>query len=230
MEAGIDSLAASELVQRLSCEFSVELPATLLFDHPSVSSISQYIALDVNSIVESFMSLPIETMPIPTAQSLLIPGADSGPLIMVETGAGGRIVTLSFNRPMIFNGAPGIEVLMASEMGVVADDRVACVCIVTGHGHVYHVAEHRNNREFDPVTRRHAATRHYLQHYFDTFIDYPKSIIAALNGSAYGGAATSTSHCDNVIAVERAQLSFPFKRWFLVAEGGSTVHLARLSG
>jgi len=33
-----------------------------------------------------------------------------------------------------------------------------------------------------------------------------------------------------VVAIERAQLSFPFKRWFLVAEGGSTVHLARLSG
>jgi len=51
---------------------------------------------------------------------------------------------------------------MASEMVTVANDDTARVCIVTGRGHVYHVAEHRNNQEFDPVKRRHAATRHYL--------------------------------------------------------------------
>ena len=43
MDAGIDSLAASELVQQLSDEFQVELPATLLFDHPSVASISSHL-------------------------------------------------------------------------------------------------------------------------------------------------------------------------------------------
>ena len=40
MQAGMDSLSASELVQRLTSEFDVELPATLLFDHPSMSSIA----------------------------------------------------------------------------------------------------------------------------------------------------------------------------------------------
>jgi acyl carrier protein len=45
MDAGVDSLAASELVQLLSGEFSVELSATLLFDHPSVASISTHVAL-----------------------------------------------------------------------------------------------------------------------------------------------------------------------------------------
>ena len=54
-------------------------------------------------------------------------------------------------------------------------------------------------------------------------------MIAALNGSAYGGAATSTSLCDATIAVETAEFSFPFKRWSVVAEGNSTVHLARLA-
>lgn len=44
MEAGIDSLGASELVQQLSSEFDLEVSATLLFDHPSVGSISSYVA------------------------------------------------------------------------------------------------------------------------------------------------------------------------------------------
>lgn len=90
---------------------------------------------------------------------------------------------------------------MTSEMRVAVDDNDARVCIVTGRGPVYQVAEHRSNREFDPVTRRHAAARGYLQHYFDAFISFPKPVIAALNGSAYGGSATSISHCDSVVAV-----------------------------
>jgi len=44
MDAGLDSLAASELVGQLSSEFNVDLPTTLLFDHPSVASISSFLA------------------------------------------------------------------------------------------------------------------------------------------------------------------------------------------
>ena len=40
MEAGIDSLGSAEIVARLGAEFQTSLPATLLFDHPSISSIS----------------------------------------------------------------------------------------------------------------------------------------------------------------------------------------------
>ena len=50
MEAGIDSLAASELVQQLSSEFDLEVSATLLFDHPSVASISSYLASNLRGV------------------------------------------------------------------------------------------------------------------------------------------------------------------------------------
>ena len=42
MEAGIDSLAASEVVSSIGAELKVELSATLLFDHPSVTAICQH--------------------------------------------------------------------------------------------------------------------------------------------------------------------------------------------
>ena len=44
LDAGIDSLAASVLVQQLSSQFNLDLPATTLFDHPSISSIAQHVA------------------------------------------------------------------------------------------------------------------------------------------------------------------------------------------
>lgn len=58
MEAGVDSLAASEFVQQLAAEFGVELPATLLFDHPSMSSIASHVADELSSA--SSMTLAVE--------------------------------------------------------------------------------------------------------------------------------------------------------------------------
>ena len=43
MEVGIDSLAASELVSSIAVELMVELPATLLFDSPSIAAICQHV-------------------------------------------------------------------------------------------------------------------------------------------------------------------------------------------
>ena len=43
MEAALDSLGAVELRNALSQNFDIELPATLAFDHPSISAITTYI-------------------------------------------------------------------------------------------------------------------------------------------------------------------------------------------
>ena len=43
MEAGVDSLAASEVVQSIGGALETELPTTLLFDHPSIAAICQYV-------------------------------------------------------------------------------------------------------------------------------------------------------------------------------------------
>ena len=43
MAAGVDSLGATELQRTLSEAFGVELPATLLFDHPSIGGIALFL-------------------------------------------------------------------------------------------------------------------------------------------------------------------------------------------
>ena len=44
MEAGLDSLAASEVVKWISEDLAISLPATLLFDHPSLASTVRHVA------------------------------------------------------------------------------------------------------------------------------------------------------------------------------------------
>ena len=40
MDAGVDSLSATELVGQLGLQFSTDLPATTLFDHPTIGAIN----------------------------------------------------------------------------------------------------------------------------------------------------------------------------------------------
>jgi len=47
MDAGIDSLAGAELGSRLNSEFNTDLPATVLFDFPSVKAIAEHLAVEL---------------------------------------------------------------------------------------------------------------------------------------------------------------------------------------
>ena len=47
MEAGIDSLGASEVTRALGEALGVEVPGTLLFDHPSIGSIASMLGREV---------------------------------------------------------------------------------------------------------------------------------------------------------------------------------------
>jgi len=65
---------------------------------------------------------------------------------------------------------------------------------------------------------------------FNVFIQFPKPIIAAVNGPGIGAGATAPALCDTIIASERATFSTPFKLLGVGPEGCSSVHFERIMG
>lgn len=65
---------------------------------------------------------------------------------------------------------------------------------------------------------------------FDMFIGFPKPLLAAVNGPAFGASATSATLCDGIIASEKATFSTPFARLSVPAEGCSSELFPKLLG
>ena len=76
----------------------------------------------------------------------------------------------------------------------------------------------------------HELLRSTNERLFNLFLDFPKPIVAALNGPAVGATVTSATLCDAIVAEEAAYLSTPFRRLAIPPEGCSSHHFPRLLG
>lgn len=73
-------------------------------------------------------------------------------------------------------------------------------------------------------------SKHTLTDMFDTFIDFPKPLLVAVNGVGVGVGATICGLADFVFMADTARLRTPFSALGLTAEAASTVTFPRLMG
>ncbi|MEM6370956.1 MAG: enoyl-CoA hydratase/isomerase family protein [Myxococcota bacterium] len=143
-----------------------------------------------------------------------------------------RVATLRMNHPRRLNGwtFPMQQGLKRALVEAAQDDQVGAV-VLTGTGPYYSAGVDLGGamRPMHPATL-HATIEKANYELFDAFIQFPKPIIAAVNGHAIGAPVTTATLCDRIIAAEDASFRTPFARFGLPPEGCSSILFPRLLG
>lgn len=141
------------------------------------------------------------------------------------------VTTLTMNRPRQLNGWT-MEMMadLKAALAWAAGDEGTQALILTGNGRYYSAGAHLGKLNFGHPKSLHAAIVAHNRALFDAFLDFPKPILAAVNGPTLGAAATSATLCDGIIAAESATFSTPFAALHVPPEGCSSVLFERLMG
>jgi enoyl-CoA hydratase/carnithine racemase len=138
------------------------------------------------------------------------------------------IVILRLNRPEVRN-ALNLDLRIKLADGVAkagTDPKIRCL-IITGSDKTFAAgADVGQMAEAGPVE----IMARNLQQYWQTVMNCPKPVIAAIEGFALGGGLELALCADIIIAGEGAKLGFPEVKLGILAGGGGTQKLSRLVG
>lgn len=154
--------------------------------------------------------------------------ADPGGHLVTETR--GPVRWLRLNRPAQLNAMTRAmaEGLRAELAATVADDSLA-VLAITGTGRAFSAgADRKEVLEGPAATIREKRAQPLWP--VDELAAFPKPIIVALNGAAYGGGATLAMAADLRVAAQGASLTFNLVKVGLTPEFGSSFLLWRQVG
>ena len=142
----------------------------------------------------------------------------------------GRIAIVTVNRPDKLNAlniATRNDILEAFEQ-LAGDDEIRVV-IITGAGEKAFIAGADIN-EFAGMTAIKQRAVMKGRRAFDSVEDFPKPVIAMINGFALGGGCELALSCDIRIASTKAKLGQPEIKLGIIPGGGGTQRLTRLIG
>ncbi|CAH1726158.1 enoyl-CoA delta isomerase 2-like isoform X2 [Aphis gossypii] len=139
----------------------------------------------------------------------------------------GSVQIISFNRPNKLNAISFQcynEVTKALKEG--ANNDTVFLTILTGVGKAYSSGTDLFDSPIIDIEDRLIATRDFVR----AFIDYPKLLVALVNGPAIGIACTTLGLCDLVYATKTATFSCPFHKLGLTIEGCSSITFPLIMG
>ncbi|MCS6883851.1 MAG: enoyl-CoA hydratase-related protein [Acidobacteriota bacterium] len=142
----------------------------------------------------------------------------------------GRVAVLTVNRPNKLNAlniATRSEIIAALD-SLRANDEVR-VLVVTGAGEKAFIAG-ADITEFAGRTALEQREVMLAKRMFDAFEEFPKPVIAMINGFCLGGGCEVALSCDIRIASENAQFGQPEIKLGIIPGGGGTQRLTRLIG
>jgi enoyl-CoA hydratase/carnithine racemase len=139
----------------------------------------------------------------------------------------GSILTLSFDRSEKMNALTrDMYGDLAAALNEAAGDFGVRAVILTSTG--AHFTAGNDIKDFmeHPPTTEDSTVAAFL----GALLDFPKPLLAAVNGNAIGVGTTMLLHCDVVVADPHASFSMPFVSLGLVPEAGSSLLFPELVG
>ncbi|XP_026683280.1 enoyl-CoA delta isomerase 2, mitochondrial isoform X2 [Diaphorina citri] len=142
----------------------------------------------------------------------------------------GNIQKILFNRPEKRNAISfDIYTNLVKILQSGATDFNVTLTVLSGVGDYYSSGNDMTNNPTDLINED-TDTSITLQKYVAAFIDYPKPLIAIVNGPAIGISATTLALCDIVFASDTATFHTPFTLRGMTPEGCSSVLFPRIFG
>jgi enoyl-CoA hydratase/carnithine racemase len=138
-----------------------------------------------------------------------------------------RVRTLTFQRPEAANAFnEALYLALAGALEVAAADDQVSVVLVTGAGRAFSAGTDLN--EMAEIARAHAAGESTgeggkgFTRLLEMLTEFPKPLLAAVNGSGVGLGLTMLGHCDLVLIADHARLLAPFTSMGVAPEAASS--------
>jgi enoyl-CoA hydratase len=147
-------------------------------------------------------------------------------LVAIEAG----VATITINRPDKRNAlSSAVRRDLLQALDQLRSDDQARVLVITGAGDKAFIAgaDIGEFAERTPVQQRTVMAERRI---FDEVADFPKPVIAMINGFALGGGCELALACDLRIAARSARLGQPEIKLGIIPGGGGTQRLPRLVG
>lgn len=142
------------------------------------------------------------------------------------------VVTIRLHRPRKYNAWREEDTMLIRErLQHCAGDASIGAVIMTGTGPYYSAgADILGSARLQRPSTLRAHITQYNQGVFDMFLDFPKPVLAAVNGPAVGVGVTSSTLTDAILASSTATFHTPFAMLGLPPEGCSSFNFPRLLG
>ena len=152
---------------------------------------------------------------------------------VVKLDIRGAAAWITLNRPTALNSlTPGVGAGIDAALDEIERHPEVCAVVVTGNGRAFSAGADlkfiRESSGGDPHALQHF-TRNLLQ-VLTRLEQFPRPVIAAVNGLALAGGIELVLCCDIVIAAESAKLGDAHANYGLIPGGGSSVRLPRKIG
>lgn len=144
------------------------------------------------------------------------------------------VLTLRLNRPEKKNAllTSMYHEITKNFNDAAKDDSVKMV-VLTGTGDYFSSGNDLTNFQIKPtddIAKLAKDSAGLLEDFVNAFIDFPKPLLAVVNGPAFGIMVTTLALCDNVICSDKATFQTPFLSTSQTPEGCSTYTFPRIMG